>query len=212
MELTLPELSAEDADKIDLGFALGEQHAFGLVAGRTAAAQAATLKRLRDEKKYKKVAPHWKDFCPRFLKMSGSQADKIIHLFDEFGPGYFEVAQLTRISADTYRAIAPSIKDGALHLKGEAIQLEPRNAQKVAQAVAELRGALPAPAPPATKKTRALETPERLADIDKRCDAIVSELREISREGLGKHAQIFSSTLDRACRALTRIKMDNGFV
>ena len=216
MESTLSTLSAEDADAVDLGVTLGEQHAFGLIAGRSAAAQAAAIKRLREEKKYKRLTPHWNQFCPKFLNMSGTQADRIIRLFDEFGPGYFEVAQLTRISADTYRAIAPSIQDGALHLKGEAIQLEPRNAQKVAQAVAELRGTLPpagpAAAPPATKQTRALETPERLADIDKRCERIVSELREISREEFGKNSQLFASTLNRVCRALIRIKMDNGFV
>lgn len=210
MESTLSTLSAEDADGIDLGVAMGEQHAFGLVAGRSAAAQAAALKRLREEKKYKKLAPHWKDFCPKFLRMSGSQADKIIHLFDEFGPGYFEVAQLTRISADTYRALEPSIKDGALHLKGEAIQLEPRNAQKVAQAVAELRAALPAAATPAVKQTRSLETTERLADIDLRCERIVTELQEISREEFGKHSRLFASTVDRVCRALMRLKMENA--
>jgi hypothetical protein len=211
MESTLSALSAEDTDALDLGIAMGEQHAFALVAGRTAAAQAAALKRLREEKKYKKLAPYWKDFCPKFLKMSDSQADKMIRLLDEFGPGYFEVAQLTRISADTYRAIAPSIQDGALHLNGETIQLEPRNAQKVAQAVVELRGALPAAAsPPATKPT--LKTPERLAGIDERCAAIASELQEISREGLGRHAQLFAVTLDRACRALIRIKVENGFL
>jgi hypothetical protein len=216
MESTLSVLSAEDVDKIDVGVALGQSHAFGVIAGRSAAAQAAVIKRLREEKKYKKFTPHWKEFCPKFLNMSGTQADKIIRLFDEFGPGYFEVAQLTRISADTYRAIAPAIQDGALHLKGEAIQLEPRNAQKVAQAVAELRGTLPpagpAAAPPATKQTRTLEATERLADIDERCQAIVSELREISREESGKHSQLFASTLDRACRALIRLKIDNGFL
>jgi hypothetical protein len=208
MDSTLSTLSAEDAEAVDLGVALGEQHAFGLIAGRSAAAQAAAIKRLRDEKKYKRLSPHWNQFCPKFLNMSGTQADRIVRLFEEFGPGYFEVAQLTRISADTYRAIEPSIKDGALHLKGEAIQLEPRNAQKVAQAVAELRGALPAPA---AKQTRTLETTERLADIDVRCERLVTELREISQEASGKHSQLFASTLDRVCRSLIRLKMENGF-
>jgi hypothetical protein len=35
-------------------------------------------------------------------------------VWQEFGPDYFELAQLTHISADTYRALAPSIQDGAL--------------------------------------------------------------------------------------------------
>jgi len=211
MESILSILSAEDADAIGLGVALGETRAFGLVAGRTAAAQAAAIKRLREEKKYKRFTPHWNQFCPKFLNMSGTQADKIIRLFDEFGPGYFEVSQLTRISADTYRAIEPSIKDGALHSKGEAIELEPRNAQKVAQAVADLRAALPAAKPSAKKRPRTRETPERLAEIDHRCATIVAELREISKqERNGKHFTLFTSTLARVCAELNQLKRENG--
>ena len=114
---------------------------------------------------------------------------------------------LTDVGKEYYRAIAPAIQDGALLLNGETIQLEPRNAQKVAQAVAELRGTLPA-----AKQTRALGTPQRLTDIDARCEAIVSELREISSVALGKHTKLLAATLDRACGALIRLKMDNGFL
>ncbi|MBZ5619556.1 MAG: hypothetical protein LAQ69_12660 [Acidobacteriia bacterium] len=211
MEFTFPGLSAEDADVLGLGVALGENHAFGLVAGRSAAAQAAALKRLREEKKYRRFTPHWNQFCPKFLNMSGSQADKIIRLFEEFGPGYFEVAQLTRVSADTYRAIEPSIKDGALHCQGEAIELEPENAQKVAQAVAELRAALPTAPPAAKKPARPLEMHERLAEVDQLCDAIIAEFQEISRkERNGENWLLFASTLSRVCTSLTRLKMENG--
>ena len=213
MESMLSALSAEDADTLDLGVALGEQHAFGLIAGRSAAAQATALKRLREEKKYRRFTPNWSEFCPKFLKMSSSHADRIIRLLDEFGPGYFEVAQLTRISADTYRAIEPSIQDGALHWKGEAIELEPRNAQKVAQAVAELRDALPTATPAAKKPPRKLETPARLAGIDERFAAIVSEFQEISRqERSGKNWQLFAATLERVCRTLIRLKLENGLL
>jgi hypothetical protein len=211
MESMLSVLSAEDVDKIDLGVALGETHAFGVIAGRSAAAQAAVIKRLRDEKKYKKFTPHWKEFCPKFLNMSGTQADKIIRLFDEFGPAYFEIAQLTRISADTYRAIEPSIKEGALHCKGEAIELEPRNAQKVAQAVAELRDALPAAKPTPRKRRRVRETPERMAEIDHRSRTIVEDLREISnQERNGKHWSLVASSLARLSAALDQLKRENG--
>jgi hypothetical protein len=211
MESMLSVLSAEDIDKIDLGVALGESHAFGVIAGRSAAAQAAVIKRLRDEKKYKRFTPHWNEFCPKLLNMSGTQADKIIRLFDEFGPGYFEVAQLTRISAETYRAIEPSIKDGALHSKGEAIEIEPRNAQKVAQAVAEIRSALPAAKPAARKQRRAREMPERLAEMDHRCGTIIAEFRAISKqERNGKHWPLFVSSLARLSAALDQLKRENG--
>ena len=57
------------------------------------------------------------------LKISGSEADKIIRLWEEFGASYFELAQLIRISPEGYRAIEPAVKDGALHHEGEAIEL-----------------------------------------------------------------------------------------
>ena len=115
MEKTVSDLPADDAELLDLGSVLGQNLTFGLVAGRCSAAQAASLRRLREERLYKRVAPNWREFCPTFLKMSRTQADQVIQLLDEFGPGYFELAQLTRVSAETYRAIAPSIQEGVLH-------------------------------------------------------------------------------------------------
>jgi hypothetical protein len=61
---------------------------------------------LRENKLYKRVSPDWREFCDGYLNINRGQADHIIRLLDEFGPGYFELAQLTRISPETYRAIA----------------------------------------------------------------------------------------------------------
>ena len=83
----------------------------------------------------------WRDFCSRYLRMSGSQADKIIHLWEEFGEGFFKVAQLTRISPQTYRAIAPAVREEALHLNGEVIELRVENSRQLAEAVARHRRA-----------------------------------------------------------------------
>jgi len=177
MEKESPELTAEYAALLDLGVVLGENLAFSLMAGRCSAAQAATLKRIREEKNYQKLVPHWRDFCPKYLKMSRAQADKIIGLLDEFGPGYFELAQLTRISPQTYRAIEPSIEDGALHCNGEVIELDPENSQRVAAAVAELRRALPPrPAPELT-------IDERLAALERRSNALLEEFAALDQAG-----------------------------
>src|SRR5213593_4418661 len=100
---------------LDVGMLLGQNNAFALIAGRCSAAQAAAIRRLRNDKLYRSVTPKWREFCPKHLKMSRRSADQIIALFDEFGPDYFEVAQITHISPETYRAIQPSIQDGALH-------------------------------------------------------------------------------------------------
>jgi len=139
MEKSTTEPPVDDTGLLDLGVALGQHQTFSLMAGRCSAAQAAGLRRLREEKNYKRCTPHWEDFCPNYLKISRSEADKIIRLWEEFGVGYFEVAQLTRISPETYRAIEPVVKDGALHFDGEALELDVDNSRKIAAAVAELR-------------------------------------------------------------------------
>src|SRR5215471_19144709 len=126
---------------------LGRREAFSVVAGRCSAADAETLRNIRDNKLYLALSPDWDEFCVKYLHMSRAAANRIIQLLIEFGPRYYEVAQLTRISAETYRSIAPSIQDGALHANGEAIALIPENAEKVSAAVAELWKSAEKPAP-----------------------------------------------------------------
>jgi hypothetical protein len=175
-----------------------------LIAGRCSAAQAQNLSRLRKEQKYKQLTPHWRDFCSRHLKISQTQADQIISLWEEFGPGYFEVAHLTRVSAETYRALAPNIEDGKLLLDGEAIEMNEENALKVSAAVAALRRALP-------KKAKQPKPPrERLAALDKRCTAVIDEFRQLAGiESAGADRLLFQATLTRLSSALSRIELEN---
>src|SRR5579864_8171993 len=139
MNESIPEVPAGVADTLDLGLVLGQNQTFGLLAGRCSAAQAATLHRLKKEGKFTRVSPTWRDFCSRYLRMSGSEADRIIQYWEEFGPGYFDLAQLIRISPKVYRALAPSIQDGVLHSNGDAIGLSVENSRQLTEAVAELR-------------------------------------------------------------------------
>src|SRR3974390_2597486 len=120
---TISDLAAEDVQLMELGFALGQNHTFGLLAGRCSAAQAQGIRRLREEKLYKRCCEKGDDFCPGYLKMSRAEADRIVRLLEEFGPAYFELSQLTRISPVVFRAIAPAVTDGVLHHNGEAIAL-----------------------------------------------------------------------------------------
>src|SRR3974390_1997395 len=94
------ELTPEDGALLDLGVILGQNLAFGLIAGRCSAAQAESLRRLREEGLFRRANLTWKEFCPKYLKISRSEADRTIQLWEEFGPAYFEVSQLTRISPD----------------------------------------------------------------------------------------------------------------
>lgn len=208
MNDSIPEIAAEAAELVDLGLVLGENQTFGLIAGRCSAAQAASLRRLREEGKFKRIVPCWRDFCSRYLRMSGSEADRIIQYWEEFGPGYFDLAQLIRISPTVYRAIAPAIQDGALHANGDAIGLSVENSRQLAAAVAELRRAIP-------KKPKKPPVPlamhERLAELDHRCTAFISEFAEISRlERCGENWLAFTSILSRVTSALRRIELENG--
>jgi hypothetical protein len=206
METPVSGLPPELAEVLDLGVFLGHNQAFALVASRCSAAQAEGLWRLRQEEKYKRLTPHWRDFCSQYLKISGSEADRIIQHWVEFGSEYFDMAQITRIAPYVYRALAPSIKGGALHVNGEAIALNASNASKLAEAVAEMRRSLPP-----KKPSRPLAMPEHLAELDKRCTALITEFEEISRtERTGENRPQLTATLSRLASALKRLELENG--
>src|SRR5947207_15266108 len=118
------------SDDVAVGRLLGRREAFTIIAARCSAADAANLRQLRDQKNYLDCKD-WDEFCGQHLHMSKDSANRVIRLLETYGPQYFELAQLTRISPETYRAIAPSIKDGVLHKEGEAIALIPENADRV---------------------------------------------------------------------------------
>jgi hypothetical protein len=210
MGKSIIELTDEASEFLDLGVALGQNQAFSLVAGRCSAAQAATLLRLRQEKKYLKCTANWREFCTKYLKISGSEADRIIRLWEEFGATYFELAQLMRISPESYRAIEPAVKDGALHHNGEAIEFDPENSNKLAAAVAELRSA-EAGKKPVKKSPPYREMHEIIADLDRRCTGMIAEFQEISRkERSGENWILFVRALTRVRTDLSQIERENG--
>jgi hypothetical protein len=171
-------LSAEpDGDKvkeqINLARLLGRREAFSMVAGRCSAADAQILRQVRDEKLYLALAADWEEFCVTYLHMSRATVNRIISWLNEFGIQYFEIAQLTRISPETYRLIAPSIQDGELHTNGEAIALIPENAEKVAAAVAALRTSAAKPEP----------KPVPISSLREECKALIGRFAAASASG-----------------------------
>src|SRR5262249_30297285 len=139
---------------------------------------------------------------------SKTQADLTIRLLDQFGPVYFEIAQLTRLSPQTYRCIEPAVKDGVLHLEGEAIPITLANSQKLVAAIATLR----------REAAGAKTTPERsvsvcLKDIANRCDQLVADLRKISlseREGSGDLWLAVAGAIAQARGAIERLYRESG--
>ncbi len=187
-------LSPDDA-QFELGQMLGSRRAFGTVAGRCSAADAACLRRMRDEKLYLSRANSWEEFCPQFLGLSKTQANRIIRYLDEFGAGYFELAQLTRITPDEFRALAPVVKDRSLHAGGEVIALLPENTDKIAAALEALRGQKPQAAHP-------------FSALEKRCQSLASEFsRTAAKEKERLHRQQLAALVRRTIAALGRIEL-----
>jgi hypothetical protein len=126
-------------DHMELGTWLGRRQAFGLMSGKSAAADIQCLRHIRDRKLYRSEVATWKEFCTRYVGASKPQVDRQIQYLEEFGTQFFELTALTRISAETYRAIAAEVRPEGLHLDGDVIPLSPENSQRISSAVAELR-------------------------------------------------------------------------
>jgi hypothetical protein len=174
MDESVSKLAESESTAFDLGKLLGQRQAFSLVAGRCSAAEAECIRKFRDEGQYKLLEEDWAEFCPKFLGMSRSNADRIVRVLNECGPAYFALTQFTRISPEAYRTIAPAVTDQAIRLNGEAIELVSENAKRITAAVAELRKAakVDAPAPPSTR--------DRLDALERRCQAVVAEFSHLA--------------------------------
>jgi hypothetical protein len=208
--LTTRHPSKEDVS-LELGKVLGQSIAFGTIGGRCSAAQAAAIRKARNDKIHAHLGQTWREFCPIHLKMSGAQADVFIRLLEEFGPDYFEHTQSVHISADTYRLVAPFLHDKSLHFYEEVLELNSANVQKVAKSVRESRKALLPPADEAPALC------DRLAELNRRALEMMAELREISKASrTGKPSPLFGSQLKGTLTCLRseflRVCLENGVV
>ena len=91
--------------ELHLGTLLGRRQAFSIIAARCTAADAAALRDIRDARAYRSRSASFEEFCSKHLGISERHANRLIHYLKDFGPEYFELAQLTGISAAEYRAI-----------------------------------------------------------------------------------------------------------
>jgi hypothetical protein len=193
------------SDALEFGKMIGRRQTFSQVAGKCSAADAECLKKTRDQKLYLGFAKSWEACCTKHIGMSRANAERIIGLLEEFGPAYFEVAQLTRVSPETFRQLAPSIHDGTLHHQGEAIALLPENAARVALVVGEHRKAVRPP--------RTLDAPvdARLDALEARCNRLLAEFEELSGAWRDNGDRLMlGSVLARTRSALARLGLELG--
>jgi len=200
-------LPPELAELLLLGQVLGQNQSFAIVAGRCSAAQAEALLRIRESRLYLRCSSSWKQFCPEYLHISGTQADRIVRLWQLHGPAIFELRQLIRISPEAFNAVEPFIQEHALHFNDEAIELDPQNSQKIADAVAEIRRTMP----PKEKPAPAPTVLERLASLAQQSEAIAAAFEQIARQNCrGEERLRLELTLNCASAALQRIESAYG--
>jgi hypothetical protein len=164
-------LPADWRELMGLGAQVGQQQAFGAVARKGMATQAAILKKIRDTGIYKKYGYTWKRFCPAELGISSRTADRMILNLVVFGPNYFRLAELVEISPESYKLIAGSIADDAIEIDGEQVPLKPENRAKIAAAV--LVGRKPKPVDPA---------PSRMAVAGRKLADWIAELQDLAKQ------------------------------
>jgi hypothetical protein len=189
---------------LHLGTLVGRRQAFSTIAARCSAADAGVLRQIRDQKAYQALEPTFAEFCSRRLGISGTHANRLIRYLEEFGPEYFELAQLTGISPAEYRAIAPAVKDQAVHCGEQVIALLPENAEKLAAAVAELRAAAPKRAEPSGE--------HRFELLERKTGRLVEEFRAMYRttEEAGDRLRIVA-LLDAARDRIEHLELELGY-
>jgi len=123
---------------VDLGRWMGRRDAFAMIAGGCSSADIESLRRIRDEKHYRAVARNWDEFCTVHLRVSRRKVERNIAYLEEFGPQYFLLKQITHITPNEYRAIAPHVSSEGLQTNNGVVALLPEKSADVAAAVAEL--------------------------------------------------------------------------
>jgi len=196
-----------EGGELRLGTLLGRRQAFGLIAARCSAADAASLRDIRDEQSYRAVAKGWVEFCNKHLGMSHTHANRIIGYLEEFGPEYFEIAQFTGISPETYRSIAGAVRDHALHHDGQVIALLPENTEKLARAVEQMRQQRTKPA----ERKSASSPVERVAPIEKRLSQLASDIAALARlEPAAENRKRLAAVVMAARQKLERLSLELG--
>lgn len=160
---------------IEAGIAIGRQQAFAVIAAKCSAAQALTLRNIKESRVYEALGFTWDRYCPEYFGISRVTADRIIHQLNEFGQSYFRLGELARISEGEFRQIASNVTDEAVEFDGELIPLTPENAPRIREAVRALRLQLrnaESQVPPSSSAVSQLLT---------RLEALLSDVRRLNR-------------------------------
>jgi hypothetical protein len=204
---TIAPASAEhpEARAFDLARWLGRREAFGSMAGRCSAADVECLRQIRDRKLFKDHAPSWDEFCTKDLHLSRRKVDRDIRYLEKFGPPFFLLTQLTRITPQQYGAIASHVAADGIHMDGQVVALLESNAERVTAAVQDLCRRLETPPVPAVEGAV-----ESQAAVDSAGEALricerAAELLESKPVLDGLHRAMLGRSLRRLLNAAARL-------
>lgn len=161
------------APGIELGKWLGRREAFSAIAGRCSAAEIESLRRIRDGRIYQQMNCTWDEFCSRQLHVTKRTVDREISYLRRFGPAFFTLRQLARVSVREYARIAGEISEEGVHVGGSVVALLPENSEALAGAV----GMLLERSEPAPPLAMPAETPAPFEKVLQRFRGAAEELR-----------------------------------
>jgi hypothetical protein len=167
----MPEISALEA-----GMLTGRQQAFAMIASKCNYSQAVCLKEIHETRAYEKHGLTWEQYCSQQVGVSRGTAENIIHRLDEFGEAYFRLANLVRISPDTFRQIADRVTAETIDLDGEQIPLAPGNAARIRAGIRRLQGEV-------RRLKNHFRVPTRITEFGVRTDDIITAVTARARLG-----------------------------
>jgi hypothetical protein len=164
-----------------------------VIAAKCSAAQALTLKSIKESRVYEALGFTWERYCPEYFGISRVTADRIIRQPEEFGQSYFRLGELARITEPEFRRIASKVTDEAVEFDGESIPLTPENAPRIRQAVqalrVELRNAQSQVPPPSGVVSQLLTRLEALlSDVHHLNRPLLTAIERQSLRGLAHYA------------------------
>ena len=189
-ELEIENAQQNREEQFDLGMWLGRRQAFDMVAGHCTAADIECLKTIRDRKLFQAKCMEWDEFCERHVGLGRRHVNRLIQQLEEFGPAYFHLSRIVRISPVAYRRIAGAVSGAGIKLGDETIAIVPENCARIAEAVATLKQQV---------KSKPAEGPQqKLERLRKRLEAVKDELTLLAAEELSpeEHSRLKEITGD----------------
>lgn len=192
----------EEPDAFQIGALVGERRTLSKLAGGCSAADAQCLRKIRESKQYLSRAKNWEEFCPKYLGIDRSTADRLIRQLEELGPESFATMQQLGLTPKQYRLLAPRVQGNALCHAGESIRLSPENAPQIHAALREIRRS-------ASPQENAAPR-DRLDALAGRGAAVVAEFRALCKAGpCDKRRKQISSALNSLSTALAQVAIDH---